>query len=90
MLALEPMLLLDGLADEFGSVAEVSEPLAEPEGVVAALLLSVAEPLLGLVALLDPMVAVELPTVEPLLPALWAKAAGAKTATDKARPTPNK
>jgi len=90
MLALEPMLLVDGLADEFGSVAEVSEPLAGPEGEVAPLPLSVAESLLGLVALFDPMVSVELPTVEPLLAEFWAKAAGAKAATDKARPAPNK
>jgi hypothetical protein len=89
-LLLEPI-SLDGLAAEFGLVAELSEPLTGPEGEVASL--SVAELpfglvalLLGLVALLDPM----LPAVEPELPALCAKAAGAKAATDKASPAPNK
>ena len=85
-LALAPMLSVDGLADEFGLAAEVSEPLTAPEGEVAPLRLSVMEPVLGLVALLEPMSW----AVEPLLPALWAKAAGAKAATDNASPAPNK
>jgi hypothetical protein len=92
---LEPM-LPEPLADEFGLVAELSEPLTGPEGEVIPLPLSVAEPLSaaeplpGLVALFDPMLPAELPTVEPLLPALCAKAAGAKAATDNARPAPTK
>jgi hypothetical protein len=40
MLPLDAM-LLDGLADELGSVAELSEPLTGPEGEVAPAPLSV-------------------------------------------------
>jgi hypothetical protein len=71
-------------------LAEASEPATGSEGEAAALLLSVVEPLLGLVAALDPMLLSEVPAVEPLLAALWANAAGAKAATEKARPAPNK
>jgi hypothetical protein len=52
-------------------------------------LLSVAEPLLGLVALFDPMVLLELPAVEPVALESWANAAGAKAATDNARLAPS-
>lgn len=92
------MLPEDGGA--FGLVAELSEPLTGPEGEVAllsvaepgllALLLLVAEPLLGFVALLDPILLLELPAVEPPESVLWAKAAGANAATDNARPAPSK
>jgi hypothetical protein len=103
---LEPMLpvlepMLPPADDEFGLVAELSEPLTGPEGEVA--LLSLGEPLLGLAALLlfvaeppgfialfDPMLPLELPAVELPLSVLWAKAAGANAATDKARPAPSR
>lgn len=91
MLLLEPM-SLDGLAAELGLVAELSEPLTGPEGEVAPVPLSVALLPLGLVALLDPMLPLLLlPAVVPLPPAApaCAKAAGAKAATDNARPAPN-
>jgi hypothetical protein len=67
----------EGLADEFGLVAVVSEPLTGPEGDVIPLLLSAAEalswvpePLPGLVALSDATLVLELSAVEPLVPAL--------------------
>ena len=41
MLLLEPMSLDDGLADELGLVAELSEPLTGPDGEVAPVPLSV-------------------------------------------------
>jgi hypothetical protein len=103
MLPLAPMLPVEDA--EFGLVAELSEPLTGPEGEVAllsvaepglfalglvALLSLLPEPLLGFVALLDPMPLLELPAAEPPAPALWAKAAGANAATDNARPAPNK
>jgi hypothetical protein len=78
-------------------VAEVSEPLTGPDGEVVPLLLSVAEalfsvtgPPVGLIALSDATLVLELSADEPLLPALWAKDAGAKAATDNARPAPSK
>ncbi len=88
---IEPMLPLeaDGLSAEFGLVAELFEALIGPEGEVAARLLSVAEPVLGLVALFDPML-LELPAVEPLAPESWAKTVGMKAATNNARPAPSK
>jgi hypothetical protein len=89
LVLLEPILPdSDGLGAEFGLAAELSVPLTGPEGEVA--LLSVAEPLLGLVAALEPMLLLELPAVEPLAPESWAKAAGAKAATDNAKPAPSK
>jgi hypothetical protein len=90
LVLLEPMLPLgaEGLAAAFGLVAEDPEPLTGPEGEVA-LLLSAAEPLLGLVALLEPML-LGLLAVEPLAPESWAKTAGAKAATDSAKPAPTK
>jgi hypothetical protein len=88
---LEPMSLGEaGLAAEFGLAAELAEPLTGPEGEVALLPLSVAEPLLGLVALFDPMLLLELPAVEPVAPESWANAIGANAATDRARPAPSK
>ncbi|MBV8775405.1 MAG: hypothetical protein JO166_24190 [Deltaproteobacteria bacterium] len=100
MLPLLPILLLED-DEELGLVAELPEPLIGPEGEVA--LLSVAEPLgfvavsllvadpaLGLVALVDPMLLLEPPAAEPLPPAPCAKAAGANAATDRARPAPSK
>ena len=92
---LEPMLPLevDGFAAELGLAAELSEPLTGPEGeVIPPLLplLSVAAPLLGLAALFGAMLPLELPAVEPLEPESWANAAGAKAATDSAKPAPSK
>jgi hypothetical protein len=103
MSPLPPMLPVED--PEFGLLAELSEPLTGPEGDVAllsvadpglfafgllALLSLLPEPLLGFIALLDPMPLLELPAVEPPVPALCAKAAGANAATDNAKPAPNK
>ena len=89
---LEPILPLGavGFAAAVGLAAELSEPLTGPEGEVIPPLLSVAAPLLGLVALFGATLLLELPAVEPLAPESWAKAAGAKAATDNAKPAPSK
>jgi len=77
-------------AAEFGSVAELSEPLDDAEGDVIPPLLLAAAALLGVAALFGAMLLFELPVVEPLLPESWANAAGAKDATDNAKPAPSK
>jgi hypothetical protein len=89
---LESMLPPDvaGLAAEFALAAELSALLTGPEGAVIPPLLSVAAPLPGLTALLGAMLLLELPAVELLVPESWAKAAGAKAATDNAKPAPSK
>ena len=100
MLPLAPILPLDD-DEEFGLLAELPEPLIGPEGDVAllsvveplglfAVSLLFAEPVLGLVALLDPILLPEPPAAEPPLPAPCAKAAGANAAVHKARPAPSK
>ncbi len=86
-----PPLGIEGLADEFGLVAELFDPLTGPAGEVIPLLLSVVAPLLGPAALFGAMLLVELPAVELLAPPVsWANAAGAKAATDNAKPAPRK
>ena len=82
---------------ESGLVAELPEALvesegevAEPEGEVVALLLSAGAVLLGFDMPFGGTAVLELPVVEPLVPALWANAIGAKAATDNAKPAPTK
>ena len=84
-----PPLLLAAAA-LLGVAAELSEPLTGAEGeVIPPLLLAVAA-LLGLAALFGAMLLFALPVVEPLVPESWANAAGAKDATDNAKPAPSK
>jgi len=75
---------------EFGLAAELSEPLIGPDGVVIPLLLLAAAPPPGVAAMFGAMPLLELPVVEPLVSELWANAAGAKAATDNAKPAPSK
>jgi hypothetical protein len=77
-------------AAEFWSVGELAEPLIGPEGEVVPPLPAAEPALLGFAALLGAMLLLELLVVEPLVPESWANTAGAKAATDNAKPAPSK